>query len=321
MELFSEIYGCYYTVVSTILEKASVGITKAEIDEIMSQNAFYDSSFHMLPKLFSHEWDFIEKSGDKFYSKVDFSEFIRPLTTLEKSWIKTLLSDRKIFLFLSKDEVERLLISLKDIDPLFYEDDFHIFDQALDGDDYEDEYYRNNFRVILNSCKTHTPLLIEYENSRMRISKTIFIPWKICYSKKDDKFRVLCEAIKAKGQEKATLNISRIKNIEYVQDSPFSLKHMHMAEYKNDPIVLEIKEERNALERCMLQFASWEKQTEYDEKSNKYHCKIFYDKQDETELLIRILGFGPVVKVLGPASFLEQIKKRISEQVILNLNA
>ena len=320
MELFSEIYGCYYTVVSTILEKASAGITKEEIDEILNENAFYDSSFHMLPKLFSNEWDFIEKKEDKFYSKVDFSGFIRPLTTLEKSWVKTLLSDRKIFLFLSKDEVERGLNSLRDIDPLFYEDDFHIFDQALDGDNYEDESYRSNFKIILNSCKTHTPLLIEYENSRMRSSKSIFIPWKICYSKKDDKFRVLCEVIKGNMQEKATLNISRIRKIERI-DSPFSIKHLHMAEYKNDPIVLEIKEERNALERCMLQFASWKKQTEYDEKTNKYYCKIFYDKQDETELLIRILGFGPVVKVLGPESFLKQIKKRISEQILLNLNA
>lgn len=319
MELFSEIYGCYYTVIQTILEKASNGITKDEIDEILNKNAFYDSSFHMLPKLFSNEWDFLEKRNDKYYSKIDFTNFIRPLTTLEKSWLKTILMDKRIFLFISKDEVENLLVILKDTDPLFYEKDFHIFDQALDGDNYEDEEYKKNFSIILEACKTNKPLLITYENPKKNTTKNIFLPWKICYSKKDDKFRLLCEAIKGNRQEKATLNLSRIKTIEYVQNSSLSLKNLHMEEFKNQPIVLEIKEERNALERCMLQFASWEKQTEFDEKANKYICKIFYNKQDETELLIRILGFGPVVKVLGPEGFLKQIKKRISEQMKLFL--
>lgn len=37
-------------------------------------------------------------------------------------------------------------------------------------------------------------------------------------------------------------------------------------------------------------------------------CSIYYDKADETELLIDILSFGPVVRVLGPEPFLGLIK-------------
>jgi predicted DNA-binding transcriptional regulator YafY len=64
----------------------------------------------------------------------------------------------------------------------------------------------------------------------------------------------------------------------------------------------------------MLQFASWEKETEYDEQTGGYTCRIYYDGQDETELLIRILSFGPVVKVLGPEGFLAQVKERVLKQ-------
>ena len=43
------------------------------------------------------------------------------------------------------------------------------------------------------------------------------------------------------------------------------------------------------------------------EESGTYRCTIYYDKRWETELLIQVLSFGPVVKVLGPESFLSHI--------------
>ena len=50
----------------------------------------------------------------------------------------------------------------------------------------------------------------------------------------------------------------------------------------------------------MLHFANYEKRTEYDEERGKWICSICYDKEDEPELLIDVLSFGPVVRVLGP---------------------
>ena len=85
------------------------------------------------------------------------------------------------------------------------------------------------------------------------------------------------------------------------------------------PVVLEISKERNALERCMLQFASFERQTEYDREQDRYKCRIWFNSDDETELLIRILSFGPVVKVLGPDHFLQQIKERIKRQMEIHI--
>lgn len=80
--------------------------------------------------------------------------------------------------------------------------------------------------------------------------------------------------------------------------------------------MIEIYNERNALERCMLHFANYEKQTSQI-KPRVYHCKIFYNKEEETELLIRVLSFGPVIRVLSPASFLNQMKERIAKQMDL----
>jgi len=84
------------------------------------------------------------------------------------------------------------------------------------------------------------------------------------------------------------------------------------------PVILEISKERNALERCMLQFASFERRTEYDRERDMYTCHIWFDPAGETELLIRILSFGPVVRVLEPEGFLHQIEECIGLQIELN---
>ena len=39
-----------------------------------------------------------------------------------------------------------------------------------------------------------------------------------------------------------------------------------------------------------------------------------YDKDDETELLIRVLSFGPVLQVTDPPEFASLVKERLSRQ-------
>lgn len=65
----------------------------------------------------------------------------------------------------------------------------------------------------------------------------------------------------------------------------------------------------------MVEFSSFEKQSEYDADTNACLVKLWYQKDDETEVLIRLLGFGPVVRVLGPARFVRQLRERIDKQM------
>ncbi len=325
LNLFSEIYGCYFTVVKKIIKEAKEGATRKEIEELIQSNAFYDSAFQLMPKIFSSEWNFLEeRANNKYYTKSCLCDKARPLTNLEKSWLKAILLDKRILLFLTKEELEALQIILKDTEPLFKSQNFHVFDSAKDGDPYQDENYYNNFRTILRSCQLKRILKLEYESvKKKRLSKTI-VPYRIIYSNKDDKFRLLGVLLQNGNRYKEiTLNIARVRFAEITElqlPSEFDIsKHIGQKIY-SEPILLSISTERNALERCMLQFASWEKETEYDEENKRYICKIYYDKQDETELLIRVLSFGPVIKVLGHKDFLNQIKERIFKQHLLNGN-
>lgn len=77
-----------------------------------------------------------------------------------------------------------------------------------------------------------------------------------------------------------------------------------------------LTDERNALERAMLHFSHLEKVTErLDEKH--YRLQLMYNKSDETEMVIRILSFGPLLRVQEPAGFIELLRCRLRKQLAL----
>ncbi|MBQ4607435.1 MAG: WYL domain-containing protein, partial [Clostridia bacterium] len=78
-------------------------------------------------------------------------------------------------------------------------------------------------------------------------------------------------------------------------------------------IVLELTDERNALERVMLHFAHFRK-TARKLEENRYELTVEYDRDDETELVIRVLSFGPFLKVVEPEAFVERIRERLCRQ-------
>jgi len=63
----------------------------------------------------------------------------------------------------------------------------------------------------------------------------------------------------------------------------------------------------------MMHFAHFEKQAERLDDLH-YRILITYNKEDETEMIIRILSFGPVIRVKAPGSFVRLIRERLQRQ-------
>lgn len=84
-------------------------------------------------------------------------------------------------------------------------------------------------------------------------------------------------------------------------------------------LVLELTNERNALERAMLHFSHLDKETERIDE-NRYKITLFYEREDETELLIRVLSFGPVLKVIFPDDFVKKLCERLEKQKKLRIH-
>ena len=68
----------------------------------------------------------------------------------------------------------------------------------------------------------------------------------------------------------------------------------------------------------MLHFSHFEKEAE-KLGEDQYRVSIRYDKNDETEIVIRVLSFGPMVRVIRPESFVNLIKERLEQQISCGL--
>lgn len=323
MELFSKIYSCYYQVVERILEEALLNpVTEKQITELIQKYGFAESVLTILPALTSQRWALLSLEKDGYHSRLK-QKLRVPMTTLQKSWLKAVLLDKRIRLFLSSGEIEKIHMDLNAIPPLFYPDDFHYFDRCADSDPYEAPCYQTIFRQIQTAILKKELLEVVYSSTKKKPKTNRILPCFLEYSSQDDKFRFIGIRIAGgKPSDTVTMNLSRIISCQPAsQNVPFTADAETLLSIpkSREPVVIRISGRRNSLERCMLHFARYEKWTEYEEAENSYLCSIYYDKQDEPALLIDILSFGPVIQVLSPNSFLKQIRKRVQKQMELLL--
>lgn len=318
MRIFSENYGCYYNIIYRLLSDYKE-ITDKEITEIVRKKGYGESMLFLLPKLKEDVWEFFGETRP---------DPVMPLTGYQKSWLKTVLMDKRIGLFLEKEELRGLLEQLSEVEPLFRQEDICATDIFLEGDDFEDEIYRENFRTVVSAIREREVLDIEYNPMPDKRVRHYFIPCRIEYSIKNDCIRVY--GVEEKSQNKLyQINLGKIVMAKSTGrfisiDKLPDIDRLIEKQYLEEPVTVLIKTERNALERAMLQFANYRKNTsryvekrddDFDGTSNDiYKCEIYYGQGNETELLINILSFGPMVKVIGSERFLKQLKERLKKQ-------
>lgn len=322
MELFSEIYNCYYQVVARILEEAAKKpVSPSEMTRIAEIYGYGESALAIIPHLLDGGWALLEPDNNSKTSASKLSHPIRfPLTSLQKSWLKTLLDDERIELFFTDEQMKLLRMLLADTRALYNPSVFQYFDQYQDRDVVTSSF-RRHFQLILKAIGERQKLKISYYAVKGRLMEYTYLPCRIEYSARDGKFRLCALYRRGTGWRMDILHIARIIKIKetgYYVEQPVDIDRFMEDALCRDPVVIEISDERNALERTMLHFSCYQKKVEKIDGTGTYRCSIYYDKTRETELLIQVLAFGPVVRVLGPENFLMQIRERVKRQLLLS---
>lgn len=295
--IFSELYSAYYNAVSAILSLLLDGVTdEKKLQKTVLAHAFGESALTILPSL---------KNGDWQLMHPDFTTPIKhkptmPLTNLQKQWLKAISLDKRICLFGVQFD------GLEDVEPLFTEEDYDIYDRYADGDPYDDAEYVSHFRTILQALRERRQICLKMQSRHGRTVSSRCFPVRLEYSEKDDKFRLVTSGCRYL----TVANLANIQSVELtgVRDTG---RYRVKTEYKE--FCLRIKDERNALERCMMHFAHFEKRAEKLD-SKHYLVRIRYDKNDESELAIRVLSFGPMVEVTEPSEFRHLIAEKLKKQ-------
>ena len=299
--LFSEIYGSYFNVVAAVLAEASEGcLTDRRMTELIQDKAFAESTLTIPAALKKEAWPLLDSNLNSVIQSVP----TMPLTLLQKRWLKALLQDPRIALF-NPDPT-----GLEDIEPLYKPDTLVFFDQYTDGDPYEDEAYIENFRVILTAIREKRALRIRFRGHTGIRHSFVCMPYRLEYSAKDDKFRLLSFG----KRNTHTINLARVRSCALLEE--YDSDSLHLPQERTCELTMLLHDERNGLERVLLHFSHFEKETLRLE-NRLYQIKLRYDKEDETELLIRVLSFGPVLEVVAPDSFINLIKDRLAKQKAL----
>ncbi len=295
--IFSELYSAYYNAVATILTRAVEGcVDRAALQSAVNTHAFAESILTILPALEEERWQLLLKDGT---TPLHHSPTM-PLTTLQKRWLKAILQDPRVRLF------DLSVEGLEDVEPLFGAEDYVVYDRYADGDPYGDEGYVKRFRLILSALRDGQALRMETVNRKGRVLWCTMLPERLEYSEKDDKFRLIGRG----SGHGITINLARILTCEIARGTFVPCEPTKVA---SASVTLRVTDERNALERCLLHFAHFEKRVErVDERHYLLH--IAYDPSDETEMVIRTLSFGPLVEAVTPDGFRNLIIERLQRQ-------
>lgn len=324
MELFSELYTCYYQLLHALLQTSERHpLTKQEINSYIQKHGFAESHLTILPKLATGEWPLFTCKEDGYTPAISMPETL-PFTILQKRWLKALMTDPRIRLFLSEEALHQLDEFLIDCTPLFSQDTFIYYDQFEDGDDFTSPLYRHHIQTLCDCIRKQNRIKLRYQSNSSALLDYEGVPITLEYSPKNNRFRLILTR-KNSYHATATLNVGQIQFLTpYTSDT--TKKKTKTQRETTDGILtstrtnqtklhvtIHIYQSRNAMERAMLYFADYEKNTKKISDS-LYECTIYYHPETESELLIDLLSFGPTIKVVGPERIQKQIKARIEKQ-------
>lgn len=294
--LFHEIYGSYFRTADAVLQKAVEGnLTGPEMNRLVRDHAFGESYMNIPEGMTGERWKILHKD----YSTPLKKSPSMPLTLLEKRWMKALLEDPRIRLF---DPDTR---GLEDIRPLFTQDMVVYYDRSSNGDDYSDPEYIRHFRTILQALKEERCLHISFVTRAKKFSDIFIRPVYLEYSEKEDRFRL----VGAGRARRWTINLSRITRCRIAEKT----RQLPFGEAETASVAFELTDRRKALDRVLLHFSHLEKETRRLGE-DRYLVVLRYDREDENEILSRILSFGAVIRVVEPESFICRLRDRIEKQ-------
>lgn len=320
MTIFHEMYGLYYRITERLLRRGK--ITDKDVYAAIRDGGFRDSMLFLpqklLPQPDGSDWGVLRRAEDGTLVPLTAHLPKIPLTLLQKRWLKAKLRDEKLRVFLSDDEYAELDAALSDIEPLYLPDDFRIADHFSDGDPFSDDTYRTHFCTALAAVRGGEAVEIIFLSGHGKFIRQWYLPLALEYSQKNDKFRLCCRVVRnGRLSGSATVNLGRIETIRrtgYFPPKKSSAEHFFSLRRCKEPVTVRVTDARNGVERFMMEFASYEKHTYRDRATGECIVQLWYNTQDETELLIQLLSFGPVIEILGPPAFRAQAAARVDAQ-------
>ncbi|ADQ08286.1 conserved hypothetical protein [Caldicellulosiruptor hydrothermalis 108] len=322
MEIFLEAKSTFYKALEEIINRAyeKGTISQKEIYDVLTK---YNCNFPVIEdRVFARNGSYqkniyVLKRHDSKTYRLRIDTKIEPyVTNLEIMWLKLIMSSRYAELFLDSSTIEKIKklktayvppIDMSLIVPKNYS-------KILGREDIKN--IAPKLKMVLRSILEKRLLRYTYIARQGQVFKNVVgIPVKIQYSLKDDMFYIIFYSLEHKTFAKCI--IQGIENMTY-EEGNFDREQV-LKEYElylknakaKQPIIIEVMNTKNALEKAFCMFSSFEKSARYLKEKNKHEIRIYYYEFEEAEIISRILYLGKSVVVTQPQHIRENIISRV----------
>ena len=342
--IFNEIFGVYYYIIAEVIlcccsNSDSNKLSNEKINNIVKKvRRWYSSrggnqtsrlSLDEITWLFEND-AFGKKSKANGKKQIEFkyqcdpdTEFYKdvlPLTTLEIRWIKTILSDERIVCFFSERQLDFIKVYMDteypEITPLPVNNLVN-FDKHIPIDSIEKMAEQSLITTLIKAINQKMLVDITYVT---RYGKEIvgeFKPIVIEFSKRNNKFQAQMQS--CENNRFYSINLSQIISLtivpdefEYFETLQNYEKHRELNERSVD---IQFYDVRNTADRILTEFSPWKKYCEYDRETKIYTLHLFYQKDEELDLVVRLMGYGGNIHFVNKEhSIAREILRRYEKQ-------
>lgn len=342
-ELFNEVFSVYYYIIAEIIltlcsEEYGRAVSQEEIMKVVNRiPARFRSNGGISTSRLSREeiqcllkMDAFGKSFKsdgkkksifkyKCSSDAEFYKDIFPLTTLEIRWLKTILTDTKMKCFLDTEQINALqeLLEKKypDINPLPVEHIKYFDRRMISGPEKKQEYiYVNKLTEAINRSVL---VNISFTTRKGKKIEDLFKPIIIEFSKRNNKFQVQLQS--NSNSKFYTINLTQIESI-LLEEKTFEYDSVldGYKEYRKKTqrsVQIQFYDDRNMADRILTEFSPWKKYCEYDRETQIYTLQLFYQKDEELDLVVRLMGYGGSIYFVNKdQSIAREILRRYEKQ-------
>lgn len=229
------------------------------------------------------------------------------LSETERMYLKAILHSKYSKLFLSGNEISQLDNSLKDV-PYIPIDEYVVSSPARSCDFFENQ--ADKLRLLLSTIKDNREISYSNKTRKMDYKNKCGYPVKIEYSVLYDVLQLSMWS--SDDNRPVKLNIHSMYDIKATENTWKEKKSpAEMLETKRckEPIIVEISDNINTLERANILFSMYD--TKITENKGKYQIEIEYYEYEKDEIIKHLISFGPYIKILSPPEMVDSVREQI----------
>ncbi len=343
--LFNELWSRYAVVLANAVLKCaadhSVNVKQVLRDSIRSAFEYYTSEEleQVAEELETYikESELTDQNGTSRFimPECEYLFDVLPITKVEVRWLLTILEDPLSSVFLSPPQIQAVKSAIAkapfqvgpfEMKKINYFDRYNLEDRILSGRKELTQRGRVNQRereflkIIYEAMESEKKIRIVYKNWKGEKRYANCAPVWMEYSRRDDIFRIWY--VQNERMEIRTINVPRILRIIQLPEKKYDLEEQRellerILKRTEAHIQVEFYQgKRNLPDRLLTEFSLWRKECIYDVKTKKYTMTLYYSIQDEKEIMIRLLSYGPYIRIAASEDsyILAEIKKRIVRQ-------